>query len=139
MIKKIPTDTSTFHYYNANPKNKRTGDCVIRAIATVTKQSWDRVLRDLTELAIHYGQMVDDKVLYQKYLQKLGFVKYNQPKKFDGTKYTGSEWLRKYPNMTCIAHIGGHHLVAIIEGKIWDIWNSTGGCIGNYWIKLGSV
>lgn len=37
--KKYP-DTSTFHYYNANPKNKVDDDCVIRAICTALNQSW---------------------------------------------------------------------------------------------------
>ena len=27
-------DTATFHYYNANPKNRITGDCAFRAIST---------------------------------------------------------------------------------------------------------
>lgn len=136
MKKKIPNDTSTFHYHNANPKNKWTTDCVVRAISTVTGKSWEAVLKELTEFAIHYGQMVNDPILYSKYLDKLGFVKMNQPKRDNGFKYTGYTFCRKNPDITCIAHIGGHHLVAIVEGKVWDIWDSTDGCIGNYWIKM---
>lgn len=33
---KIPNNTESFHYYNANPKNKNVGDCVVRAIAFAT-------------------------------------------------------------------------------------------------------
>ena len=32
MIRKIPKETATFHFHNENPKGRRTGDCVIRAI-----------------------------------------------------------------------------------------------------------
>ena len=35
-----------------------------------------------------------------------------------------------------IANIGGHHIVAIIGGKIKDTWDSSSGCIGNIWIKI---
>jgi hypothetical protein len=34
-----------------------------------------------------------------------------------------------------IANIGGHHIVAIIEGQINDIWDSSDGCIGNVWVN----
>lgn len=45
-------DTNTFHFYNANPKNKYTGDCVIRAISTALEQSWEQTIKELTELGI---------------------------------------------------------------------------------------
>ena len=34
-----------------------------------------------------------------------------------------------------IAHIGGHHIIAIVDKKVNDTWDSTDGCIGNYWTK----
>lgn len=44
--------------------------------------------------------------------------------------------------MSFIANIGGHHMVCIKETgglhgshKVHDTWNSTDGCIGNYWTK----
>ena len=35
-----------------------------------------------------------------------------------------------------IANIGGHHIVAILDGKVHDIWDSTYKCIGNVWVKV---
>lgn len=35
-------DTSVFHYFNANPKNKFGGDCVVRAITTALGQPWEQ-------------------------------------------------------------------------------------------------
>lgn len=63
-----------------------------------------------------------------------------QPRKADGTKYTGKEWcdkIQRNPNFPgrIIANIGGHHTVAIIDGRVWNTWDSTDGCIGNYWIE----
>lgn len=129
-------ETSTFHYYNANPKNKIGGDCVVRAICTALNQSWEQTVRELTETGIKYGYVLNDKHAYEKYLEAKGWVKHKQPRKADNTKYTGAEFCKKarsYENY--IAHIGGHHIVAIIKGKVNDIWDSTEGCIGNYWTK----
>ena len=34
-----------FVNYNANPKNKKTGDCVIRALCTALEDSWEQVYK----------------------------------------------------------------------------------------------
>ena len=137
-IKKL-NDTTTFHFFNANPKDRRTCDCVVRAISTATGIPWDEVLRGLTECAIKHSLMVNDNKLYEKYLADLGWKKMPAPRRADNTRYTGSEWCshckkNNLPNVQ-IAHIGGHHIVCIIDYKVWDIWNSTGGAIGNYWVR----
>jgi hypothetical protein len=85
--------------------------------------------------------MLNDKKCYEKWLETKGWVKKAQPRKDDNTKYTGSEFCKEVQEYTfnypsrIFAKIGGHHVVAIVEGRVWDTWNSTDGCIGNYWIK----
>lgn len=138
-------DTSTFRYFNANPKNRITDDCVIRAISTALNQDYNKTLTELTELSIKTGYMLNCKECYNKYLECKGWVKMKQPRKADNTKYTGKEWcewLNENDNRNehIICNIGGHHIVCIVKEnyksfKVWDIWNSTYGCIGNYWIK----
>lgn len=137
-------DTSTFHYYNANPKNKMGDDCVIRAICTALNQSWEQTVRELTEVGIKCGYVLNDKHTYEKYLEQKGWVKHKQPRKADNTKYTGKEYCKLLQedydycigkSKTIIAHIGGHHIVAIVDCRVNDIWDSTDGCIGNYWTR----
>lgn len=130
-------DTSTFHYYNANPKNKVGDDCVIRAICTALNQPWEQTVRELTEVGIKYGYVVNDPNTYKRYLKAKGWTIHKQPRKADNTKYIGKEFCNNIAkqNQNYIAHIGGGHIVAIINGKVNDIWDSTDGCIGNYWIK----
>ena len=45
MKRKIPENTKYFTYLNLNPKNRKAGDCVIRAIAYATGLSWYRYTR----------------------------------------------------------------------------------------------
>ena len=129
-------ETSTFHYYNANPKNRITTDCVVRAITTALQQDYNKIVMELAEMQCKTGYDDGDVKLYDKYLQSKGWTKHKQPRKPDGTKYTGKEFCkraRRYERY--IANIGGHHVVAIVNGKVNDIWDSTEGCIGNYWTK----
>lgn len=129
-------DTSTFHYFNANPKNRMTTDCVIRAISTATKIPYNQVIMDMAKVQVETGYDGHSNQGIDALLKRYGWIKHKQPRKEDNTKYTGVEFCeraRTYENY--IANIGGHHIVAIVEGKVWDIWNSTHKCIGNYWTK----
>lgn len=137
-------DTDTFHFYNANPKNRITGDCAFRAIATALEQDYNQTVMEMAELMCKTGYALNDKKGIDKYLQSKGWVKRKQPKKADGTKYTGKEfceYLQNHPG-NVVAHIGGHHVVAFVsedyegfEHRCYDIWNPTKKCIGNYWVK----
>ena len=63
-----------------------------------------------------------------------GWTKMRQPRKRNNTKYTGKEFCEIFKGV-CVANIGGNHTVCIKNGKVYDIWDSTDGCIGNYWVK----
>lgn len=139
-------DTDVFHFHNENPKGRYTGDCFIRAIARATGKTWDEVLDGLYATSKRTKYSIASKECYGRYLEGLGWVKHKQPRKSDGTKYTGTEFCRQLKRYDCelegdfpidriVAHIGGHHIVAIVEGQVNDIWDCTDGCIGNFWTK----
>lgn len=134
VLKNIDNNHSPLQYFNANPSEKNTNDCVIRAICTGTGMEWDEVLDGLTACAKKYKLMVNDPDLYSKYLKEIGWIKQKQPRKANGKKYRGYEWVQSFKG-NAIAHVGEHHLVFVGHGKVWDTWNSTEGIVGNYWIK----
>ena len=141
-------ETRTFHYHNQNPKGRLTTDCVIRAISTALEIPYNQVVMEMAELQCKTGYDDGDKKLYDKYLQSKGWVKHDQPRKSDNTKYTGAEFCKEisksilFLGKSVVANIGGHHVVCIKEidslhgiHKVHDTWDSTDGCIGNYWTK----
>lgn len=138
-------DTSTFFFFNANPKKRYTGDCRIRAISTATGIDYNEIVLKLAYIQIETGYDQCTNQGIDILMDRLGWKKQKQPRKKDGTKYTGKEFCKVQqrgvsengivisPRVFC--NIGGHHEVAIIDGRVWDTWDSTEGCIGNYWIK----
>lgn len=126
-------DTAVFHFYNANPKNRITGDCTFRAIATATGKSWADVVQEMALISIKTGYAINDKKGIEAYMKSLGWVKHPQPRKLDNTKYTGAEFCKKMQGVKMVCMIGGHHVTCIIDGKVNDIWDCTGKTIGNYW------
>ena len=135
-------DTNTFHYYNANPKNRITGDCLIRALSVGMGKPYNEVVMELAKLQCETGY--DSYQLIDRYLKANGWEKQHQPRKWDDTKYTASEFCEEIVQKDdfkkrfqhIIANVGSHHIVAIVKGKVWDIWNSTGERVGNYWTKI---
>ena len=132
-------DTKTFRYYNANPKGRITGDCVTRALCTALGIPYNQCVMEQAETQCRtgYDNATAQGVTY--YLKEKGWVKHPQPRKANGKKYTGKEFCELLQRLgdtrSIVANIGGHHTVAIINGKVNDTWNSTDGCIGNYWTK----
>lgn len=148
-------NTNTFLYYNANPKNKVTTDCVVRALCTGMQKPYNEVVMELAQMQCETGYDDGDVEMIDRYLKKNGWTRCKQPRKEDRTKYTGEEFCSIIQNPLkwkelnsipkngfdlrhIIANIGGHHIVAIVDGKVHDIWNSTQGCIGTVWVKICS-
>lgn len=133
-------NTDTFTWYNANPKGKIIGDCVLRAISTAEGESWETTYKKMFDLSVKRGEIFNDKKFIEAYLKSIGYTKMKQPRKTNNKKYTGSDWCKELQRIgntkTIIANIGGHHIVCIKDNKVLDIWNSTCKCIGNYWIRV---
>lgn len=138
-------DTTTFHFFNANPKGRITGDCVTRALCTALEIPYNQAVMEQAEVQCKTGYDNATAQGIDYYLKTKGWVKHKQPRKPDGTKYTGEEWCKEishspwFIGKKIVANIGGHHTVCIkeVDGlfKVHDHWDSTDGCIGNYWIK----
>lgn len=130
-------NTEVFEYFNANPKNRLTSDCVVRAISTATDRSYYTVVTDLADIQMRTGYDSHSNQAIAKLMDRYGWIKHAQPKKSDGTKFTGAEFARRTVESVCVANIGGHHIVCIKDHKVFDTWDCTGKCVGNYWTRKG--
>lgn len=141
-------NTTTFRFYNANPKGRITGDCRIRAICTATNTDYNKVVMDLARIQCETGYDQCTNQGIDILMKEYGWLKMKQPRKANGKKYTGEEFCKMLNKEQCnyegiVANLGGYHTVAIMpthldtneNWKVFDIWNSTDECIGNYWIK----
>ena len=75
-----------FIKYNKNPKNKKTNDCVIRAIATATNSSWEYIYSQLAEQGLKNGLMINDRRNGITYLKNLGYERFFSKQDFEVTK-----------------------------------------------------
>lgn len=125
-----------FNYYNANSYNKISGDCAIRAICTLLKQSWEQTALEMAELGMKYGYVQNDKHTIDNYLKSKGYIKCNEPRKADNTRMTVREFIDLgHKPLNAVAYVGTHHIVAIEDNVVYDIWDSSKQTLHSYYIK----
>ena len=110
-------------------KRKRSPDCVVRAIAIATKQSYKGTLIDLCNLAIEYGCTPNDFWIVEKYLKSKGWVKEKAPRNKSGKKIRLRDWDYKG---TALMRTSGH-LVAVLDGVVNDTWDCRPWCCNTWW------
>lgn len=124
---------------NVNPKNRKTGDCSTRALVGTLGISYDEALRLQCEVAIKTCYGVTCKEVMEKVLQRFGYVKMKQPRKWDNTKYEVRELdeilTQKQMKEGVLVTVANHH-TCIVDGKIQDIWDCGRKTVGNYYVKI---
>lgn len=125
-----------FIEYNHNYKNKKTNDCVIRAIGFASGKSWTSTYMSLAQLGAEKGYMINDPKNWKRYLEILGYKKQNMPRRKDNTRYTLEEFCDELAkdNEIYIVKVAGH-LTVVKDKNLYDTWNCSRKSVGNYWIK----
>lgn len=133
-LKVIP-DNETFHWFNMNPKGRRTGDCVVRALSAFFGESWERIYFELAKLGIERCTAMDCPETYERYLSDRGLTKSKMPRRNDNTRYTAKEFCKEIaePGHVYVLSLAGHLTYVGPDCKIWDIWDCGDKSVGNYW------
>lgn len=109
--------------FNPNPKQKRVGDCVVRAICKVTNQDWNSVYTELCLQGLQMSDMPSSNSVWSAYLRSKGFVLVPLPNTCPDC-YTVGEFCQEHPEGTYVVGTGSH-AVAVIDGNAYDAWDST--------------
>ena len=122
-----------YKYLNANPIQKNTEDCTIRAIATALGKDWEDVYIDLCVQGLKYYDMPSSNHVWGAYLKENGFVRKIIPDTCPNC-YTVAEFARDNPKGIYILALHGH-VVAVIDGVYCDTWDSGDRVPIYYWQK----
>lgn len=131
-------NTDSFCYYNCNPYNVHTDDCVLRAVSAGTGESWDKIVSDLTKYMLKHGYMMNTPEIYGLYLKDKGWVHHKAPTKGRGKCMTIGEFVEKFDGHA-IAHVDDNHVTYIADGKVWDLWDPSEHQMGEYWIPKSEI
>lgn len=112
-----------FVYTNPNPIKRNIGDCVIRAIAIATDSSWEKTYMDLCAEGLEMADLPNSNAVWSSYLKKLGFRKGIVPDTCPDC-YTVADFAQDNPYGIYVLCTGSH-TVTIVDGNIFDAWDSS--------------
>lgn len=118
---------------NPNPNGILVGDCVIRAIAIATEDSWERVYVELAVKGFDMCDMPSSNSVWGSLLRTKGFNRYVIPNTCPDC-YTVKDFCNDHPNGTYILGTGTH-AVAVWNGDYYDTWDSGNEVPTFYWKK----
>lgn len=109
-------------FYNPNPKQKRVGDCVIRAICKATEKSWEDVYTQICLQGLKMSDMPSSNPVWAMYLRSLGFKQVMIPDTCPDC-YNVEDFTKDHPHGLFVLGTGSH-VVTVLDGDYYDAWDS---------------
>ncbi len=108
--------------YNPNPINKRTDDCVVRALSKALNKPWEEVYIDLCLKGLEMCDWGNNNAVWDEYLRDKGFKREIIPDTCPNC-YTLNDFCKDNPTGDYIVCTGSH-VVAVNDGNYYDSWDS---------------
>lgn len=108
---------------NINPEKKQTGDCVVRAIGTVTDREWDDTFLDLMAKAFQMKEMPSQNNVWGALLRDMGYKRHIIEDTCPDC-YTVQDFAKDHPKGRYVLGTGSH-AIALIDGTVFDTFDST--------------
>lgn len=119
---------------NPHPAGKKTGDCVVRALALAEDKNWLDVYDRLCSIGRTTFEMPNNKKTYEAYLAEHGWTKQRMPKHASGRRYTLRQLADENSTGTIVVSIA-RHIATVKDGNLLDTWDCSRKCVGNYFTK----
>ena len=108
--------------YNPNPINRKTDDCVIRALTKALNKTWEETYIDLCLKGLEMCDWGNSNLVWDNYIRGQGFARETLPDKCPEC-YTVIDFCNDNPEGTYILGTGTH-AVCVIDGSYYDTWDS---------------
>lgn len=122
-----------YHFYNPNPKNKRVGDCSVRACCKALGRNWEDTYISLCSEGLALHDMPSANYVWGMYLHKFGFTQKNIASVCPDC-ITVAEFAEEHPFGRYVLACQGH-VVCVADGEYFDSWDSGGEVVLYYWEK----
>ena len=119
--------------YNANPMNKRVGDCTVRAISKALNQDWEETYIGLCKQGFMMCDIPNANAVWGAYLRSMGFRRDILSNECPDC-YTIRDFCREHPQGNFVLALSGH-VVAVCDGEYYDTWDSGDEIVIYYWYK----
>ena len=132
-----------FSYFQPNKKDLRdtVGDCQIRALCKVLNLTWVEafdltipICRELQTYTIFDCNLAKTKTA----MEELGFSYTGISNKKGSKRPTVDSFAKDHPTGRYIVTVA-HHVVAVVDGRYYDTWDSGEKCLYGYYEKIERI
>ena len=124
-----------FTEWNPNPVGRRVGDCSVRALAKALDVDWETAYAMIASNGFAMGDMPSSNSVWGAVLRQNGFKKQAIPNSCPDC-YTFADFARDNPRGTFVLGTGSH-VATVVDGNLYDSWNSSDEIPVFVWYKGG--
>ena len=117
--------------FNNNPCGRNVGDCAVRAISVALGVDWETAFITLAFNALQMCDMPSSDAVWGSLLRQSGFVRHAIENTCPDC-YTAEDFCNDHPQGVFVLGFGGH-VACIVDGILFDSWNSLQSIPQFYW------
>ena len=122
--------------YTPSPTGRNVGDGAVRAVAKALGTDWETAFALIANNAFQMGDMPSSNSVWGSVLRQNGFMRTGLPQTCPDC-YTAEEFAAEHPKGIYVLGFG-NHVATIIDGIIYDSWDSSKEIPQYYWHKEGN-
>lgn len=119
---------------NLNPKNRKVGDCAIRAVAAALLVSWDEAYRLLADAGFKLKCAMNDVEAIHDVMLSQGFSEGRIKVSKGESRPTVASFAEQHSDYICVLRVA-NHITACAMGNYVDIWDCGNKSVYKYWYK----
>lgn len=117
--------------WNPSPAGRNVGDCAVRAVAKALGVDWETAYVMITMAGYQMNDMPSSNAVWGAVLRKRGFYRHVVPNTCPEC-YTVGQFADDHPVGSFVVGTG-NHVVTVVDGVIWDSWDSRSETPIYYW------
>lgn len=119
--------------FNNNPAGRSVGDCAVRAVSVALGKTWEEAYAMIAVNGFSMGDMPSSNSVWGAVLRQNGF--YRSAIDYDCVDcYTAEDFCADHPKGTYVLGFG-NHVATVIDGVLYDSWDSSAEIPQYYWHK----
>lgn len=126
---------TAYQHFNPSPAGRNVGDCAVRAIAKALDTDWESAYALVAKAGYLMSDMPSSNSVWGAVLRQHGFYR----SAIDNTCpdcYTAEDFARDHPHGVFVLGFG-NHVATVVDGTLYDSWDSSREIPQYYWHKKG--
>ena len=119
--------------FNNNPSQRAVGDCAVRAVSLALNVDWERAYALMANAGFQMADMPSSNAVWGSVLRMHGFARRSIPDECPDC-YTIGNFADEHGKGLFVVGTG-NHVATIIDGAVYDSWDSRPEMMHFYWMK----